>query len=109
MNEEQETRLISENKETARERLLSLLILHPQVFPAGIGAEAFVKELIKAFTKYAQFTDDEIFAMEDISQIIRDYPQVIRPDAGAEEYLEDLHKASIKYFDCFPKPEPAEN
>jgi hypothetical protein len=103
-NEKQESRLISGNKEAAMKRLLSLLMLHPQVFQAGIGAEEFAKELIKAYTKYIQFTDDEIFAMEDISQIIMDYPQVIRPETGAEAFLEDLYKTSVKYFEYFPKP-----
>jgi len=109
MTENKESRVISKDKEKAKKRLLSLLGLHTQAFQSGIGAEAFVKEFIKAFTKYVQFSDEEIFAMEDLSEIIRNYPHIVRQEAGAEAFLDDLHRASEIYFEYFPKPEPIGN
>jgi len=105
MNENQEMRAISKDKNHAKKRLLNLLNQYPQVFKTGIGAEEFVKEFIKAFTKYIQFNDDEIFAMEETSQAIIDFPQIIKTETGAEAFLEDLHKASILFTECFPKPQ----
>jgi len=109
MNEKQETRAISKDKERAKKRLLSLLGLHTQAFQSGIGAAAFVKEFINVFTKYVQFSDEEIFAMEELSQIIRDYPHIIRQEDGPAAFLDDLHKASEIYLEYFPKPKTTEN
>jgi hypothetical protein len=107
---EQKDRVISKNKEYAKKRLLSLLKEHPQVFQAGIGPEAFVDELNKAYTKYIQFSDDEIFAMEEISNIIiMDFPHIINQETGIEKFFDDLNKASIKYLEYFPKPKPTTN
>jgi len=101
MNEDQESRAISKDKEDAKKRLLSLLSQHPQVFKAGIGAETFVDEFIEAFKKYITYSDNEIFAIDEISQIIKEYPQIISPETGAKNLLEDLNKAATKFSEYF--------
>jgi len=107
MTEKQSSNVIAKNKEEAKKRLQNLLKAHPQVFPEGIGAEQFVKEYIKTFESFVLFSDEEIFEMEAVSDIIKNnHPQIIQPGAGAEYFLEDLKKASIKYFEKFPKLKP---
>lgn len=93
MTENQETRAIAKDKEQAKTRLLSTLKNIPQAFKAGIGAAEFVKEFKNIFEKYITLSDEEIFALEEISLIIKDYPHIVKP--GAEDFFEDLLKASV--------------
>jgi hypothetical protein len=101
---EEEIRIEIREKDDEMKKMLSLISLQPQIFQAEIGAEAFVKDFIKVFTKYIEYSKDEKRSMERLSEVIKFFPQVIRHGTGAETFLEDIRKASKRFVEYFEIP-----
>jgi hypothetical protein len=87
-------------KKENMERMGSLLSHYPQVFKAGIGAEAFVEDFIKAFTKYSEYSGAEKGSINFLLKEMVNFPQIVRPE-GAEAFVEDFRKAAVKFYKHF--------
>jgi hypothetical protein len=57
------------------ESMKKLLNMHPQVFQAGIGVEAFVEDFIKAFKRYFEYSATEKGSMIWLSKEMINFPQ----------------------------------
>jgi len=103
MNEKQETFTITKDKKSAMERMLALINPYPQIFQSVTSIETLVDEFIKAFTKYSKYSDQQIFALEALSNTIVGYQQAVQSGIGGEAFLESLSKAAAKYDEYFAK------
>ena len=97
MNNKEQTDT-SKNKPFAANFLLSLLEQNPQIIKPEIGAEAFVKDLLKANEIYHRPSPSTIGAVKHLIPFFKICPHIFKPNIGLGHLMEELIKTAELFF-----------